>query len=303
MSPRPRKKKPEEIGTGPHKPLSLTVEDWQEVEHGIGLFNAGKFWHAHEAWELVWQRQSADERLFFQGLIQLAAAYHHLVTERSRNGYLNNLRKSRAILRVFAPEYIGVRVTPLLGAIEAALEGAGAGTQPEIGDGAAPATGTGGGRPPTSGELSLIPKISFHLPYHPDLVVAIRSATATAAFAEGVELFNGGYHWEAHERWEEVLRDADGEAKNFLQGFVQAAAGMTFLRARKTESAGYLFLKAVETLRQFEEMNCGVQFRPLLDWMAGLLHANGSGAPGLKEEGTETPALALVADGEGSRPG
>ncbi len=297
MSPRTPKKKPEALGPGPHQPLPLTTEDWHEVEHGIGLFNAGRFWHAHEAWELVWQRHSADERLFFQGLIQLAAAYHHLVTERSRAGYLNNLRKARNVLRVFAPEYLGVCVTPLLEAIGSALAAAGEDGSEEQAGRAAPRSGSGGGPPPAPGELSMIPKISFHLPYHPDLVVAVRSATATAGFSEGVSLFNQGYHWEAHERWEEVLRDAEGGAKTFVQGFVQAAAGMTFLRARKTESAGYLFLKAVEALRQFEEIECGVEFRALLDWMAGLLHANGSGAPGLKHPPSETPGLVLRTKG------
>ncbi len=86
MNNRPAKKKPGDIRVDPVKPLSLSTEDWHEVEHGIKLFNAGKFWHAHEAWELVWQRQAEDERLFFQGLIQLAAAYHHLVTQRPPDG-------------------------------------------------------------------------------------------------------------------------------------------------------------------------------------------------------------------------
>jgi len=272
MSPRPRKKKPEEIGDSP-KALPLTPEDWQEVEHGIGLFNGGRFWHAHEAWELVWQRQSADERLFFQGLIQLAAAYHHLVTERSRVGYVNNLRKSRKILEAFAPEYLGICVTPLVGAIDAGLAEEGAGQ---------------------AREASLIPKIAFHLPFHPDLVMAIRSATMSGGFAEAVKLFNEGYHWEAHERWEDVRREAEGEAKNFVHGFVQTAAGLTFLRARKTESAGYLFLKALELLRPFEEINSGVDVRPLVNWIAGLLHANGSGVPGLKSNGADVPVLVMT---------
>src|SRR3990172_694474 len=280
MCPRPRKKKPEEIGPGPPDPLPLSPEDWKAVEHGINLFNTGRFWHAHEAWELVWQRHGADERLFFQGLIQLAAAYHHLVTNRSGTGYVNNLRKSRGILKVFSPEYLGVRVSPLIGSIDAGLAAAGADTDAPGEDGAV--RRREGDISPAVDELALLPKISFHLPRHPDLVVAIRSATSSGGFALGVSLFNEGYHWEAHERWGEVHRAAEGEAKNFVEGFVQAAAGVTFLRARKTERAGYLFLKAVETLRQFEKIDCGVQFRPLLDWMAGLLQANGSGAPRLK---------------------
>ncbi|WP_245277861.1 DUF309 domain-containing protein [Mesorhizobium sp. L48C026A00] len=43
---------------------------------GIDLFNHGYYWEAHEAWEPLWQaaKQSAQHRLFFKGLILLAAA-------------------------------------------------------------------------------------------------------------------------------------------------------------------------------------------------------------------------------------
>ncbi|PBB22358.1 DUF309 domain-containing protein [Mesorhizobium sp. WSM4307] len=43
---------------------------------GIDLFNHGYYWEAHEAWEPLWHaaKQSAQHRLFFKGLILLAAA-------------------------------------------------------------------------------------------------------------------------------------------------------------------------------------------------------------------------------------
>ena len=45
---------------------------------GIELFNAQKYWHAHEAWEGAWLASEGDLRTFLQGLIQMAAAYHHV---------------------------------------------------------------------------------------------------------------------------------------------------------------------------------------------------------------------------------
>ncbi|MGZ5473193.1 MAG: DUF309 domain-containing protein [Thermoanaerobaculia bacterium] len=45
---------------------------------GLELFNAREFWHAHEALESLWLEASGDEKTFLQGLIQLAAAYHHV---------------------------------------------------------------------------------------------------------------------------------------------------------------------------------------------------------------------------------
>ncbi|MER9548336.1 DUF309 domain-containing protein [Mesorhizobium sp. M0322] len=43
---------------------------------GIDLFNHGYYWEAHEAWEPLWQaaKLSAQHRMFFKGLILLAAA-------------------------------------------------------------------------------------------------------------------------------------------------------------------------------------------------------------------------------------
>jgi len=45
---------------------------------GIRHFNEHEFWEAHEAWETIWLVAASDVEQFLQGMIQLAAAYHHL---------------------------------------------------------------------------------------------------------------------------------------------------------------------------------------------------------------------------------
>jgi predicted metal-dependent hydrolase len=45
---------------------------------GIGHFNAREFWEAHESWEELWLASRSDAEQFLQGMIQLAAAYHHV---------------------------------------------------------------------------------------------------------------------------------------------------------------------------------------------------------------------------------
>ncbi len=47
------------------------------VEEGIRLFNAQRFFEAHEALEAVWLRATGEEKAFLHGLIQVAAAFHH----------------------------------------------------------------------------------------------------------------------------------------------------------------------------------------------------------------------------------
>lgn len=53
---------------------------------GIEHFNALEFWHAHEAWEELWLAAESDLDQFLQGLIQVAAAYHHLKRGTFRGG-------------------------------------------------------------------------------------------------------------------------------------------------------------------------------------------------------------------------
>ncbi|MDA1000421.1 MAG: DUF309 domain-containing protein [bacterium] len=59
---------------------------------GVFLFNQGEYWFAHEAWEDVWREMEGPPRLFYQGLIQLAAGYVKL-QQRHYKGALGNLRK------------------------------------------------------------------------------------------------------------------------------------------------------------------------------------------------------------------
>ena len=48
-----------------------------EFRRGVTLFNAGKYFESHEVWEELWLAASGDEKTFLQGLIQVAASFHH----------------------------------------------------------------------------------------------------------------------------------------------------------------------------------------------------------------------------------
>ena len=47
-------------------------------EIGIKLFNREDFFEAHEVWEELWHDTYGINRNFFQGLIQVTSAMHHL---------------------------------------------------------------------------------------------------------------------------------------------------------------------------------------------------------------------------------
>ena len=262
-SSRPRKKKPDELDPTQIRPLELSPEDWEEFSHGVRLFNNGKFWNSHEAWEQVWLRHDEDERLFFQGMIQLAAAYHHLVAKKNFRGLVNNFEKAYQKLVLFQPEYLGVSVKPLIKFIEEGkreAERVGAHALEQFNG-------------------NLIPKLQFHKPFNPDFLVESRSMVRSVRFLEGVGLFNKGYYWEAHEVWEDVWRNEEEDVKTFAQGFVQVAAANSFVNLAKLASAKYLFEKALEKFRQFPSSQCGVDVEKLIldieSALAGFHGANG----------------------------
>jgi uncharacterized protein len=49
----------------------------EKFQRGVSHFNAREFFEAHEVWEEIWLVESEPERTFLQGIIQIAAAFHH----------------------------------------------------------------------------------------------------------------------------------------------------------------------------------------------------------------------------------
>jgi predicted metal-dependent hydrolase len=93
---------------------------------GIDLFNQGRFFAAHEAWEEIWRSTTPEPKDLFQGLIQVAAALHQHLDLQRKEGPRRTLAKARRNLEPFAPEALGIDVAGLLarvGGWEAWLEG------------------------------------------------------------------------------------------------------------------------------------------------------------------------------------
>lgn len=115
---------------------ALTRAELQRYEEGWQLFAQRQFWHAHESWEELWRQQPEPARGFFQGLIQLAAAYYLLLGELDRpspektvrpaaqrlRGALRNLDKAEARLRGLPASYLHADLTALRQAITGARQ-------------------------------------------------------------------------------------------------------------------------------------------------------------------------------------
>lgn len=70
-------------------------------------------------------------------------------------------------------------------------------------------------------------------------------------FNEGVELYNSGYYFEAHDAFEEIWMDARGRDRVFLQSLVQLATGTYHLSMKNFKGARSQLLKSRTKLRNF----------------------------------------------------
>jgi predicted metal-dependent hydrolase len=95
----------------------LTVPQRQLLAKGIELFNEELFFECHEAWEEAWIAASGGQRAFLQGLIQVAAALHHLRRE-NLAGAGRLLAAGIQKLAAFAPQHETVDVGGLLQNLE-----------------------------------------------------------------------------------------------------------------------------------------------------------------------------------------
>ena len=83
------------------------------LDLGIELYEAGHYWNAHEAWEQVWMDAPNELRLFYQGLIQVTAAFVH-VTRGEYPGSVRLLQAGIEKLEAYEPGRFAVDVSSLL---------------------------------------------------------------------------------------------------------------------------------------------------------------------------------------------
>ena len=86
--------------------------DAGKLQEGIELFNAGRFFDAHEALEDVWRELEGEERAFLQAVIQVAVGLHHHSTG-NITGARSLLARSGGTLAEYPHFYRGFAVDSL----------------------------------------------------------------------------------------------------------------------------------------------------------------------------------------------
>ena len=76
--------------------MSETHKMNELFERGLTEYEKGDYFEAHEAWEDLWSDYNFDDRIFVQGLIQLAVSFVHLGNG-NMIGAKNLLKKSQNV--------------------------------------------------------------------------------------------------------------------------------------------------------------------------------------------------------------
>ena len=97
--------------------------DWThgDLFEGLRCFHSGAFFEAHEHWESVWLEAQEPEKTFLQGLIQVAASFHHFQRGNCA-GTISLLRSALGRLDQYPEVFAGIVVAPLRVAIRSWLE-------------------------------------------------------------------------------------------------------------------------------------------------------------------------------------
>jgi predicted metal-dependent hydrolase len=101
----------------------------EKFQRGVLHFNVQEFFEAHEVWEEIWLVEDEPERTFLQGIIQIAAAFHHYCRENA-DGAESLLAAGIVKLSRFPAHYRGLAIEGLRAAAKQWARRIGRGERP-----------------------------------------------------------------------------------------------------------------------------------------------------------------------------
>ena len=85
----------------------------EDLSKGIDLFNNEFFFEAHDFFEKKWIDARGEEKLFFQGLVQISVGSYHL-THGKLTAALSQFQKGREKLLNYTPNYYSLNINAIL---------------------------------------------------------------------------------------------------------------------------------------------------------------------------------------------
>jgi predicted metal-dependent hydrolase len=117
------------VDEGPQSRMDPHEKD-RLYQKGLEAFNSAHFYDAHEHWEEVWLETPNPDKKFLQGLIQVAAAFHHY-SRSNLHGTRNLLMAGLLKLDCFPEVHGGLEIEALREAVRGWLAALDAGEIPE----------------------------------------------------------------------------------------------------------------------------------------------------------------------------
>ena len=102
----------------------MSEETRRAIQKGLDLFNAGRFWEAHEAWESAWLVEDGDVRQMLQGLIQVAAGYFKALVQKRPGAAARLLASGLAKLEPIPDSLAALRLEPFRRAVAGSIDAA-----------------------------------------------------------------------------------------------------------------------------------------------------------------------------------
>jgi len=102
------------------------------------------------------------------------------------------------------------------------------------------------------------------------------------ALDRGIVEFNAGRFFQAHEIWEEGWHPAPEPERDFWQGLIQVAVGLTHRQRGNPKGAVTLLHRGARKLRRYGESHDGVPSRVIAEFAdeaAARIEAHGVGVP------------------------
>jgi hypothetical protein len=97
---------------------SIPEEFWL----GVDQFNQQQFYACHDTLEALWMEAIESDKKFYQGILQIAVALHHLENQNWR-GAVILLGEGMSRLQSYRPDYAEIDLEPLLDQTRQLLQG------------------------------------------------------------------------------------------------------------------------------------------------------------------------------------
>jgi uncharacterized protein len=91
-------------------------------------------------------------------------------------------------------------------------------------------------------------------------------------FLEGVELFNSGNFYKAHDPWESLWLERFGEEKDFIQGLILSTVALHHYNRGNLRGARSRYRLALDKFEKYPDTYWGVDLKNFLRRMKGAMY-------------------------------